>query len=958
MTLTNPVAEARQTVHRECLAALQQSFEIGNKRGLVIMPPRLGEEHICARFVAHLLTKGAQRVLYLADQLVPLGYAARALRTQLGDTYTFATFRDGKAPDARVVFATYQAMGSYVGEDETVRLFEPDTFDVVVCFDCDRAGAEKFRQVVEYLDPKHFRLGFAPTPWRHDGTTIHDLFGEETYSLSLGAVDEREVAVIDYQNVLDRLQEEGLLVTPAGTAYAERVSRRQSIIPNRDIIIAQTINEIIAELSAKKALVVVPTIQSCKLMEKLLGGNAVALYDAADDKRQRQQLTDEPYFVAVVAHPLAALETIEFDVVFLLHNTEQLGGILRQVALGISREREDKPVIVRDLVGAYEGLVTAKRRVKTKGQATSAARKAHMPQTSEVLAIGPEAFQFRSYKVDLSALENSQRGLVQTCTLRGRITFGDQVGGCRMYRFTTESGMTEADCLRIARTFGRMESFENLVCYVSAQRDGVNAMIVFVWTKQGEEAGRRDERRLLSVFRRMSWLSELEMQAYPLDLAGWDLDALFKYLQTAKAELPSDRTTAMHAVVRLCIDRKQLMLADRDTAELYGWESANETLFKIVFGVSDANIADVYQVLLRDLKPDGFTAFRDDNDSLLAISGPGQLGVVRNRLAAILEPFGISLASVTLTEDQALRLHQEILQCLREESTTNAQLKGHAGTVLHHNAVTLYYWFSQGQKGAQSSGIASDLLFISPKLTGEALTKVRALLQKLRESGEAESLRGEEDDMLLILEPGTLDGAMARVIRNLQVLRVDFYEMPLPETEATQLWQTTLDIAKEKVAAAKLAVKPAGTSLFYNLQGSLHIGDSIYEAMVLRLGANPFLTSADADGLCSRFSAFQSTTTRAFCMATRRGGAYEVIAFLLCRGTVEDLKFDYAKVVELFRHSGLVSGVQERRYGSHLFARQDLRQIAEQLAQGDQEMQTVARAYVEPCLADELLWQP
>ena len=512
-----------------------------------------------------------------------------------------------------------------------------------------------------------------------------------------------------------------------------------------------------------------------------------------------------------------------------------------------------------------------------------------------------------------------------------------------MYRFTTESSLIEEDCGRIAKTLGRLESLESLLCYVSIKRGGVYAVVVFVWMIKGDNAGHRDERRILSVFRRMSWVSKLETQPYPSELAVQDLDMIFEYLQAAHAELPSNRTTGMRLIVDACLERRQVMFANQDVAEFYGWEGSEETLFKIVFGVRDANLDQIYQALQRNLKPQGFTGFRDDDD-MFATAGPGQLAWIRERVADIVKPFGIGFASSMLAEDEASQLRQKFRQGLLEQVATDTRLSSSTGPFLHNNAVAFYYWYSKELGDAsQQVDIPSDLLFVRPYLSGEPQLKVRAILARLREGTSAATLAGDEDAMLFVVEAGKLDQFMTNIFRSLQTIRVDFHETPLSDEEAVKLWDTTLDIAKDKGGVARPSKKPAGLLYAYNPRGTIHVANALYETMVLRFAARPALAPTAADLLCLRLGEFVSDTTKAYGMAVHQDGSNEVLVFLLCRGTLADIRANYRQLVELFKKSGFVASVQELRYFSHLFARQDLEKIAKQLAGGDEEMQKIAR---------------
>ncbi len=98
--------------------------------------------------------------------------AMKTFKTLLGTEIKMGLYSgDGREIDADYIFCTIQT----ISRPEHLEKFDPQHFDYIVIDETHRAGANSYRQVMEYFKPK-FLLGMTATPERTDGLDIFKLF--------------------------------------------------------------------------------------------------------------------------------------------------------------------------------------------------------------------------------------------------------------------------------------------------------------------------------------------------------------------------------------------------------------------------------------------------------------------------------------------------------------------------------------------------------------------------------------------------------------------------------------------------------------------------------------------------------------------------------------------------------------------------------------------------------------
>ncbi len=175
--ITTP-EEIQTTLHYELQAnAMQKEFisnvlrlkEAGEKRVLLISATGTGKTYASAFAIKALKPK---RILFIVHREQIAKQALESYKRIFKDSKTFGLLSgNSKEYDANYIFATMQMLSK-----ESVRKnFEPSSFDVIVIDEVHRAGANSYKEIMDYFTPTLY-LGMSAIPERSDGFDVFALF--------------------------------------------------------------------------------------------------------------------------------------------------------------------------------------------------------------------------------------------------------------------------------------------------------------------------------------------------------------------------------------------------------------------------------------------------------------------------------------------------------------------------------------------------------------------------------------------------------------------------------------------------------------------------------------------------------------------------------------------------------------------------------------------------------------
>lgn len=202
------------------LESLKKLHEQGAPRALLISATGTGKTYLSAFDVEQA---NPERVLFVAHSTRILAASEKSYRAVLGPRYTYGAY-DGqrKQADRTCLFAMVITLANNLDE------FSRKEFDYIVIDEAHRSGADSYRRVIDYFQPR-FLLGMTATPQRTDGYDLYELYNHTiAYRITLyDALKNDMLAPFHYFGIADLSidgEEANDLKVFARLASEERVS--------------------------------------------------------------------------------------------------------------------------------------------------------------------------------------------------------------------------------------------------------------------------------------------------------------------------------------------------------------------------------------------------------------------------------------------------------------------------------------------------------------------------------------------------------------------------------------------------------------------------------------------------------------------------------------------------------------------------------------------------------------
>jgi superfamily II DNA or RNA helicase len=340
----------------ECLTAISEARQQGEKKALVVMATALGKTVVGAfdvkKFISEQQKRG--RILYLCHQNDILYQAKNTFQSILGTEYQYGYFhgQEKTAHGVDVLFASLQTM------EDHKKSFSPDEFDYVIVDESHHAQAESYRPTIEYFTPR-FLLGLTATPNRLDELDIREIFGSEVYSLPLEeAMALGYLTPVDYRLMTDEIQLSQVIETGDEKMSISRLNR-SIFIPRRDEEIATIIAKHIADIENPRVIIFCASVQHCEHLSKIIV-DSFSIHSRVSPKERtvkvemfRQGLIDT---VLVVDSFNEGIDIPSANVIVFLRSTSSATIFYQQLGRGLRRFLGKGKVTVLDFVANCERI--------------------------------------------------------------------------------------------------------------------------------------------------------------------------------------------------------------------------------------------------------------------------------------------------------------------------------------------------------------------------------------------------------------------------------------------------------------------------------------------------------------------------------------------------------------------------------------------------------------------------
>lgn len=241
---------------------------------------------------------------------------------------------------------------------ETLRQFMPDYFDYIIIDETHKAGAESYRKIINYFQPK-FMLGMTASPERTDGYDIFQLFDYNiAYEIRLQhAMEEDLLCPFHYFGVTELKIDGEIIGDSTEFRYLVSSERVNNIIEKaefyghsgdrvRGLIFCST-NKEAEELSNEFNSRGYKTIA-------LSGANSQDEREAAIIKLEQDKLEGHLDYIFTVDIFNEGVDIPKVNQIIMLRPTQSAIIFLQQLGRGLRKAEDKEYLVVIDFIGNYQ----------------------------------------------------------------------------------------------------------------------------------------------------------------------------------------------------------------------------------------------------------------------------------------------------------------------------------------------------------------------------------------------------------------------------------------------------------------------------------------------------------------------------------------------------------------------------------------------------------------------------
>lgn len=336
-------------MQKEAMAALHNLREEKQNRALLIAATGTGKTYLSIFDVNQVKPK---KVLYVAHRDMILDKSEKSFKNILPDIKTGFLKGNKKDISADYLFASVFTLA----KEETLKSFKKDEFDYIIVDEVHHAGAESYKKVIEYFEPK-FLLGLTATPERTDGFDIFSMFHNNiAYEIRLQrAMEEDLLCPFHYYGLSD--------LTVDGEVIDDKSDFRKLVCKERIKHIERSINLYRNFAYPVKGLIFCSRVEEAKeLSEKLNKDGYYTKYltgENSDTERERtiQELeSDENPLQYIISVDIfnEGVDIPSVNQVVMLRPTQSAIIFVQQLGRGLRKAKNKSYVSVIDFIGNYE----------------------------------------------------------------------------------------------------------------------------------------------------------------------------------------------------------------------------------------------------------------------------------------------------------------------------------------------------------------------------------------------------------------------------------------------------------------------------------------------------------------------------------------------------------------------------------------------------------------------------
>ncbi len=345
--LKRPLREYQADIAQKAV----QRFDENGRRVQYVVATGLGKTVIAGEIASRLWGKGCRKILVLCHAQDLALQLEQGFWSQLEKSIPTRYFFDGTPPllYEGVNFGLYQSLVGYLNG------IEPGSFDIVIVDEAHHALSHGFRKCVEHLTPR-FLIGMTATPWRGDGRSLDDLFGEPIARVSL--VDGMAMGFlsqVDYRLYCDNIDWDAVPMLSRERLSIRDLNKRL-FLPQRDEAVIAEILRVAAETKNSRIAIFSPSIEHSKRFAAMLTANGIpceslSISDRVE-RRKRLLAFSGGKLMAVTAVDVMneGIDVPDVNLLVFLRATHSRRIFVQQLGRGLRLAPHKEKVVVLDFV--------------------------------------------------------------------------------------------------------------------------------------------------------------------------------------------------------------------------------------------------------------------------------------------------------------------------------------------------------------------------------------------------------------------------------------------------------------------------------------------------------------------------------------------------------------------------------------------------------------------------------
>jgi superfamily II DNA or RNA helicase/HKD family nuclease len=333
----------------EALANLEKIRSEGKSKALLISATGTGKTYLSAFDVFKV---NPNKFLFVVHRANIAEAAMQTFQNVFGDKKSMGFYSgENKEKDKDFIFSTIQT----ISKEQHLNQFDSKHFDYIVIDESHRAGAESYKKIFDYFEPK-FLLGMTATPERTDGLDIFKLFNHTiAYEIRLHkAMEEDMLSPFHYYGVTD--------ISVNGKILDDKSDF--SILTSKERIdrIIEKINLYGSDNGEVRGLIFCSGVEECKLLSdgfNKRGYKTIALSGSSSDLERNEAInrleskTERLDYIFTVDIFNEGIDIPSVNQIIMLRPTLSSIIFIQQLGRGLRKTNNKEYLTVIDFIGNY-----------------------------------------------------------------------------------------------------------------------------------------------------------------------------------------------------------------------------------------------------------------------------------------------------------------------------------------------------------------------------------------------------------------------------------------------------------------------------------------------------------------------------------------------------------------------------------------------------------------------------